>query len=110
MPNAISHTDPAALPVPRRLRFLLTTALTAPLLLAALDAQAGVEITGSVTPSPATSPTWTVPGTLTVGETGSGSMTVTEGGVVTSGDAVIGNQAGSNGQVNITDPGSAWYG
>ncbi|GGL29525.1 autotransporter domain-containing protein [Caulobacter rhizosphaerae] len=110
MPNAISRTDPAVPPAPRRRRFLLTTALTAPLLLAALDARAGVEIAGSVTPSPATSPTWTVPGTLTVGDTGSGSMTVTEGGVVTSGAGVIGQGGGgeATATVVVDGAGSRW--
>jgi T5SS/PEP-CTERM-associated repeat protein len=56
-----------------------------------------------------TSP-WTVPGNgdLTVGNTGTGTLTVSAGGAVTSRQSIIGNQNGSIGTVTVTGAGSTW--
>ena len=60
-----------------------------------------------------TGSTWTASGDLLVGASGNGSLTITNGGVVTSASALgfttsIGSQAGSIGEVSVDGPGSAW--
>lgn len=46
--------------------------------------------------------------TLSVGESGNGLLTISEGGTVTNESASIGRYAGSTGVVNVTDDGSQW--
>jgi outer membrane autotransporter protein len=57
-------------------------------------------------PSLAVPSPWTVGGQLTVGDTGSGTLNVVDGGTVTSGTVRIGSQAGANGTVKINGDGS----
>lgn len=57
-------------------------------------------------PSLAVPSPWTVGGELTVGDTGSGTLNVVDGGTVNSGLVRIGSQAGANGTVNVTGDGS----
>ncbi|MCP5910271.1 hypothetical protein NL326_27080, partial [Klebsiella pneumoniae] len=57
-------------------------------------------------PSLAVPSPWTVGGQLTVGDTGSGTLNVVDGGTFTSGTVRIGSQAGANGTVKINGDGS----
>lgn len=67
---------------------------------------ADVEITGNVTPSPANSPTWTIPGQLVVGLTGDGTMSVSGSGSVSNTSAIIANGASSISSVSVS--GGSW--
>ncbi|GKX52443.1 hypothetical protein SOASR029_27520 [Budvicia aquatica] len=74
---------------------------------------ADIAATGDVIPGIPTTPNWNVPGELVVGNTTDGTLTVSNGGVLTSGDAAslssyIGKLAGSTGQVEVTGAGSRW--
>ena len=52
---------------------------------------------------------WTVDGDLTVGKAGQGTLTLSNNGeVITTGDGILGSQAGSTGSATITDPGTEW--
>ena len=65
--------------------------------------------TGDVTPSGATSPTWTVSGDLHVGNTGTGALTLTNGGQVASNAmAIIGVGGDADGTVTVSGNGSTW--
>lgn len=65
--------------------------------------------TGDVTPSGATSPTWTVSGDLHVGNTGTGALTLANGGQMASDAmAIIGVGGGSDGTVTVSGNGSTW--
>ncbi len=65
-----------------------------------------VQISGDVTPSPATSPIWTIPGGLVVGVTGTGNLTISGNGTVSSTVGGIGNGIAAIGTVNIS--GGSW--
>lgn len=65
-----------------------------------------VQISGDVTPSPATSPIWTIPGGLVVGVTGTGNLTISGNGTVSSTVGGIGNGSAAIGTVNIS--GGSW--
>ena len=70
-----------------------------------------VTATGDVNPVPTPNPVaaWDVGGTtLQVGDTGTGSLTVSGGGALTSQDANIANDFGSQGSVTVTGAGSSW--
>ncbi|WP_417672144.1 autotransporter outer membrane beta-barrel domain-containing protein, partial [Roseibium sp.] len=54
-----------------------------------------------------TSP-WDASGILTVGNTGTGTLTVSEGGAVTNTKGYVGRQIGSTGTVTVTGSGSTW--
>ena len=74
---------------------------------------ADIAATGDVIPGIPTTPNWNVPGELVVGNTTDGTLTVSNGGVLTSGGAAslssyIGKLAGSTGQVEVTGAGSRW--
>lgn len=74
--------------------------------LASLQAQP-VSTTGDVTPGPAVSPDWTVDAELAVGSTGTGLLTLENGGTIYSDWwARLGHQAGSHGTVTMT--GGSW--
>ena len=52
---------------------------------------------------------WTVDGDLTIGDSGQGTLTLSNNGeVITTGDAILGSQAGSTGTATITDAGTEW--
>ena len=52
---------------------------------------------------------WTVDGDLTVGNSGQGTLTLSNNGeVITTGDGVLGSQTGSTGTATITDAGTEW--
>jgi T5SS/PEP-CTERM-associated repeat protein len=86
---------------------LVSTALTAPLALGVSQGWAQVAASGDVSPSPAVSPVWTTP-SLLVGNTGSGSVTITAGGQVSSDMGNIGSAAGSSGRVSVDGDGTTW--
>jgi outer membrane autotransporter protein len=58
---------------------------------------------GGTQPSP-----WSIGGTLTVGNTGSGSLTIENGGIVSNASGRIGSAAGSTGTATVTGAGSTW--
>lgn len=68
--------------------------------------------TGDLNPSfPGGSlPSWDVGSStaLFIGQTGSGSLTIKNGGIVSNGTGHIGNDEGADGQVTVTDDGSQW--
>ncbi len=52
---------------------------------------------------------WTVDGDLTVGNAGQGTLTLSNNGeVITTGDGILGSQAGSTGSATVTDAGTEW--
>ncbi len=53
---------------------------------------------------------WTLDGTISVGHYGNGSLSIEDGGQVSSGNALIGADAQATGVVNITGRGSVWTG
>jgi fibronectin-binding autotransporter adhesin len=61
-----------------------------------------VIISGDVSPSPATTPTWNVGGFLFVGDTAVGNMTISTNGTVSNTAGVIGFTFSSVGEVNVT--------
>ncbi|MNX40298.1 Antigen 43 precursor [compost metagenome] len=64
---------------------------------------------GSVVTVPGThSSPWTIPGSLTVGNTSSGTLQISGGGVVTNGSGFVGRQAGSTGTVTVSGIGAQW--
>src|SRR5262245_41639438 len=69
--------------------------------------QAAITLSGSVSPSPAGASPWIVPGgTLTIGDTASGTMTISGGSAVASNFSIIGS--GGLGRVTVTGSGSTW--
>lgn len=73
---------------------------------ATLGNQAGATGFANVTD---TNTFWTVDGDLTLGNSGQGTLTVSNNGMVTTtGDATLGSQTGSAGFATVTDPGSEW--
>jgi fibronectin-binding autotransporter adhesin len=52
--------------------------------------------------------TWTSGNYLTVGHSGSGTLTVAQGGTVTNTESMIGFNSGSTGKVTVTGAGSSW--
>jgi T5SS/PEP-CTERM-associated repeat protein len=81
----------------------------AALLLTALNPlSAQVSITGDVSPSPASSPAWTIPLHLLVGISTNGTLSIGTGGTVTNtnGYVYVGYNSGSNGTVNVS--GGTW--
>ena len=73
-------------------------------------AQASVITTGDVDPGGAgTQPDpWAVGGTLKVGDSGSGTLNVTNGGVVSNTSGYLGYYSGSTGEATVTGSGSQW--
>ena len=69
-------------------------------------AQAGLNATGDV--DPADPATWTSSTDAHIGETGEGSLAVTNGGTISSWTGHIGTSAGSTGTVTISGVGSTW--
>jgi autotransporter-associated beta strand protein/T5SS/PEP-CTERM-associated repeat protein len=65
-----------------------------------------VEITGNVTPSPATTPTWTIPGQLVIGLTGDGTLAISGTGAVANTSGIIANGASSVSSVSVS--GGSW--
>lgn len=63
--------------------------------------------TGTVTVT-GTGSSWTHAGTVAVGESGTGTLTVANGGTVSNTSAVIGTNAGATGTVAVTGAGSSW--
>jgi T5SS/PEP-CTERM-associated repeat protein len=52
---------------------------------------------------------WTVNGDLTVGNSGQGTLTLSNSAqIITTGDAILGSQSGSTGAATITDSGTQW--
>lgn len=72
------------------------------LFFAATAMGADVEITGDVTPSPASSPTWVIPDQLVVGLTGNGTMAISGNGSVSNPSAIIANGASSVSSVSVS--------
>ncbi|PJG52832.1 autotransporter outer membrane beta-barrel domain-containing protein [Bradyrhizobium forestalis] len=70
-----------------------------------IGANAGA--TGTVTVAGAGS-SWTNAGTLSVGEAGTGTLTIASGGTVSNTTAVIGASSGATGTVTVTGTGSSW--
>ena len=64
----------------------------------------GMSTQGGPAPS-----SWGVDGTLYVGEGGTGTLTVSNGGQISSRDGFVGKLQGSIGTATITDPGSLWF-
>lgn len=73
------------------------------------QAQYVIDNASETVPGTHSSP-WTVPdtGELTVGDTGTGTLTINAGGIVTSTTGYIGNSSGSTGTVSVTGAGSTW--
>ncbi|MET3654903.1 autotransporter-associated beta strand repeat-containing protein, partial [Dyella japonica] len=70
-----------------------------------------VAISGDVSPveTPNPSASWSIPGTLTVGNSGVGALDISMGGVVTNNlAAYLGNLVGSVGTASVTGAGSQW--
>ncbi|MBR0956975.1 autotransporter domain-containing protein [Bradyrhizobium japonicum] len=63
--------------------------------------------TGTVTVT-GTGSSWTNAGTVAVGESGTGTLTIANGGTVSNSTAVIGTNAGATGTVTVTGAGSSW--
>ncbi|WP_051311099.1 autotransporter domain-containing protein [Bradyrhizobium sp. Cp5.3] len=63
--------------------------------------------TGTVTVAGAGS-SWTNAGTLSVGEAGTGALTIASGGTVSNTTAIIGASSGATGTVTVTGAGSSW--
>ncbi|HEY9131885.1 MAG TPA: autotransporter outer membrane beta-barrel domain-containing protein [Dyella sp.] len=89
---------------------ILSTAIAALLTVAGappVNAQSVVG-SGDLNPGPAQSPNWNLGsnGMLYVGDTGTATLTITDGGSVNSGAGVLGNQNGSQGTVTISGVGS----
>lgn len=63
--------------------------------------------TGTVTVT-GTGSSWTHAGTVAVGESGTGTLTVANGGMVSNASAVIGTNAGATGTVTVIGTGSSW--
>jgi T5SS/PEP-CTERM-associated repeat protein len=70
-----------------------------------IGANAGA--TGTVTVTGAGS-SWTNAGTLSVGEAGTGTLTIANGGAVSNTTATIGTNAGATGTAMVTGTGSSW--
>jgi outer membrane autotransporter protein len=62
-----------------------------------VDGQSGIFVSG-----------WTNSGTLTVGESGTGTLNITHGALVSNTDGTIGNQSGSTGTVSVAGTLSTW--
>ncbi|MDH7795536.1 MULTISPECIES: autotransporter domain-containing protein [unclassified Beijerinckia] len=91
----------------RRLALLATTAL---LSLAPSITFAQVVIDGGATetvPGTQASP-WTIGNTLTVGAFSNGTLNIGPGGVVSNTDAIVGDQIGSSGTVDVSGAGAIW--
>ncbi|PIG09264.1 autotransporter domain-containing protein [Comamonas sp. 26] len=69
-----------------------------------------IEASGDVDPFPPPSPgpVWNIGGSLSVGKAGTGALTIRDGAVVKGANGHIGEQAGSNGTVTVTDKDSSW--
>lgn len=71
---------------------------------------ADILVTGEVNPGTPITPEWSIPGPLIVGDAAQGTLTITNGSTVRNGDfeSYVGAQAGSDGTVTLTGPGSLW--
>jgi T5SS/PEP-CTERM-associated repeat protein/autotransporter-associated beta strand protein len=76
--------------------------------LAASPSEAAITLTDDVIPSPPAGDPWDVFGTLSVGETLNGTMTINAGSDVTNTDGFVANLAGSTGSVTVHGVGSTW--
>jgi outer membrane autotransporter protein len=88
---------------------MLSTAIAALLsVVSAPSANAqSVTGTGDINPTPVQSPNWNLNGgTLTVGETGTGTLALANGGSVNSGFGMLGDQSGSQGTMTISGVGT----
>ena len=81
---------------------LLTLAGVPPAYSQTIDGGAVVSVPGTHT-SP-----WTIAGSLSVGNTSSGTLNINAGGSVSSGSGFIGRQAGSTGTVTVSGAGAQW--
>src|SRR5690606_441552 len=82
------HDAGAAVP-----RTALWASLGLPLVFASPAPGQNVVSSGDVTPSPATSPIWNIGGSLTVGQSGTGTLTVEAGGKVSNSTGYLGYHA-----------------
>ncbi len=73
----------------------------------AVPVHATVTTTGDVSPGGATDP-WAVGGTLRVGNSGNGTLSITVGGEVTNHHGYIGYSSGSTGEATVSGSGSRW--
>jgi T5SS/PEP-CTERM-associated repeat protein/autotransporter-associated beta strand protein len=71
-------------------------------------ARAAITLSDDVIPAPPVGDPWDVGGTLSVGETQSGAMTISAGSDVTNTDGFVANMAGSTGTVTVDGTGSTW--
>jgi T5SS/PEP-CTERM-associated repeat protein len=90
-----------------KLRHVSTAFLVTCLLLLCSQGQAEVIVTGDVDPSGATDP-WVIDGELKVGNTGEGTLNITDGGVVSNTTGYIGYDDDTVGTVTVTGQGSEW--
>ncbi|MEG3002450.1 MAG: hypothetical protein RR855_18070, partial [Comamonas sp.] len=69
-----------------------------------------IEASGDVDPLPPAPPgaEWNIGGSLSVGKTGTGTLTIRDGAVVKGANVHIGEQDGSNGTVTVTGKDSSW--
>ncbi len=97
---------------PLRFCLLCVGLLAHATLLAVSPAQAQYVINGTTETVPGSHATpWMVPGSgtnLIIGSTGTGGLDIVSGGIVTSAYAILGDQAGSSGAINIVGTGSVW--
>jgi T5SS/PEP-CTERM-associated repeat protein len=96
-PKRFPMVRKAACPIRPALFFAVLCFLILPLGVQAQD----VSITGEVTPSPASSPTWDGGSDLSVGDLGTGTLTITGSGSVSNNAGVIGLTAGSSGTATV---------
>ncbi len=91
--------------VPKRVMWV-ALAIAAAGLFAVSGAQATITMTGDV--EPGTASAWPSAGTVYVGNTANGSVTINGGSTINSSSANLGNATGATGTVNIDGAGSTW--
>ena len=74
----------------------------------ALAADYTIDGGGTVTVTPSTPQSWSTADMLRVGQSSSGSLTIEQGGAVSSAGARVGNTAGSTGVITVDGAGSTW--
>ncbi len=89
-----------------RARILAVSVSVVALAFAVSSIQAGVAWSGDV--DPADPAAWTSATQAHIGKTASGTMDITDGGTVISGNSVIGDEAGATGLVTVDGVGSTW--
>lgn len=70
--------------------------------------RAAITLSADVVPATAVGDPWAVGGPLSIGETLTGTMTVSAGSVVNNADGFVANLAGSAGEVTVSGAGSTW--